>query len=123
MKINFYVGQLTFMCRPGSSSTSCRAMSLHDFLDGMGTFPSSSQYRLGECAYNADGVACVIRVLVTTPVDFPGRKTTQRLRKKTEHDGGSFARSVSKMGLMGQCCFNVLCSRREQRQAVALNKN
>lgn len=61
----------TFMCRPGSSSTSCRAISLQDFLDGMGTFPSSSQYRLGECAYNADGVAWVILVLVTTPVDLP----------------------------------------------------
>ena len=32
---------------------------------------ASSQYRLGDTAYAVDGVACVIRVLVTTPATLP----------------------------------------------------
>jgi hypothetical protein len=35
------------------------------------TFPSSSQYRLGEWAKSAAGVACVTRVFVTSPVALP----------------------------------------------------
>jgi hypothetical protein len=35
------------------------------------TLPSSSQYRLGEWAKRAAGVACVTRVFVTSPVALP----------------------------------------------------
>jgi hypothetical protein len=70
---------LTLIWRPGSSSTSWRAMSLH-VLRALGvTFPSSSQYRLGECAKSAAGVACVTRVFVTNPVALPiGNRTEIR---------------------------------------------
>lgn len=62
---------LTFMFRPGSFSISCLARSLQDFLAAGGTLESSSQYLEGEWPYKAAGVAWVIRVFVTNPVDFP----------------------------------------------------
>jgi hypothetical protein len=65
------VSVLTLMWRPGSSSTSWRAMSLQVARALGVTFPSSSQYRLGEWANSAAGVACVTRVFVTSPVAFP----------------------------------------------------
>jgi hypothetical protein len=54
-------------------------MSLH-VLRALGvTFPSSSQYLLGEWAKSAAGVACVTRVFVTSPVALPiGNRTEIR---------------------------------------------
>lgn len=46
-------------------------MSLQSFLTVGGTLLSSSQYREGAWAYNAAGVACVIRAVVTMPLDLP----------------------------------------------------
>uniref|UniRef100_A0A6B0UH31 Putative secreted protein n=1 Tax=Ixodes ricinus TaxID=34613 RepID=A0A6B0UH31_IXORI len=50
---------------------SCLAMSLHLWTASLGTRASFSQSRCTECVYTAAGVACVTRVVVTRPVDFP----------------------------------------------------
>ena len=55
------------------SSTNCFAMSTQPPVTSA-ISESLSQSRSGLWAYNAEGVACVIRVVVSIPTDFPSKK-------------------------------------------------
>ena len=56
-----------------SSTISCLAISTHLSLSVIAEGMEASQLRSGECEYAAAGEACVILVVVTTPVHLPVR--------------------------------------------------
>ena len=66
------------------SSTSCDAISLQFEPDPPGT--DASQPLPGVCAYDPAGVACVTRVVVTTPPHLPSTRAKVFVCKRVNHD-------------------------------------